>query len=70
MIRQSGIVNLLHFFFIREKVRDRHAIRIVRFHPDRQRLDSAHHKPGIKRRENGACCILDELKPLGIILTL
>src|SRR5262252_8697062 len=69
MIRQSGIVNLLHFFFTREKVRDGDAIRIVRFHPYRQRLDSAHHKPGIKRRENGTCRVLNELKPVGIILT-
>jgi hypothetical protein len=34
----------------------------------RQCLDSAHHKPGIKRRENGASCVLDELKPLGYSL--
>ena len=30
----------------------------------RQRLDSAHHKLGIKRRENGTGCVLEELKPL------
>jgi hypothetical protein len=33
----------------------------------RQCLDSAHHKPGIKRREDGAGCVLDELKALGYL---
>ena len=35
---------------------------------DTRRLDSAHSKPGVKRRENGASCVLDELKPLGYSL--
>ena len=32
-----------------------------------RRLDSAHSKPGVRRRENGASCVLDELKPLGYL---
>ena len=32
-----------------------------------RRLDSAHSKAGVKRRENGAGCVLDELKPLGYL---
>lgn len=31
------------------------------------RLNSAHPKPGIKRRENGPGCVLDELKSLGYL---
>ena len=30
-------------------------------------IDSTHSKPGVKRRENGAGCVLDELKPLGYL---
>jgi hypothetical protein len=32
-----------------------------------RRLDSVDSKPGVKRRENGASCVLDELKPLGYL---
>ena len=32
-----------------------------------RRLDSAHSKPGVKRRENGTGCVLGELKPLGYL---
>ena len=32
-----------------------------------RRLDSAHSKPGVRRRENGASCVLDELNPLGYL---
>jgi hypothetical protein len=39
------------------------AILSINYYP-RQRFDSAHHKPGIKRRENGTGCVLDELMPL------
>ena len=45
MVRQARIVNLLDFLSACEVLRDGHAIRIVRFHSHRKRLDTAQDEP-------------------------
>ena len=42
----------------------------MRLHPDRQRLDSPKHQPGIEWRENRAGRVLDKLEALGIVFAL
>src|SRR5215471_21757333 len=58
MIRKAGIVDLLNVFPACQILRDSHAVRVVRFHPDGQRFDSAQNEPRIERRENRTSCIL------------
>ena len=70
MIRQAGKIDLLHLRFSGQVICDGLAICVVRVHSYGQRFDAAKNEPGIERRKNRPCGVLNELKPIGIVLTL
>src|SRR5215471_18336969 len=62
MVRKARVVNLGYILPFGQVFRHRHAVYVMGFHPHRQRFDPPQNEPRIKRRQNAARRVLDELK--------
>ena len=66
--RQAGVVHGVDLRMRGQEVGQRHCVRVVALHPNRQRLGAAEDEPGVHRPEDGALRVLHEAQPLDVIV--
>ena len=68
MRRQARIVHAGDLRVSLQILRHGQAVRVVPFHPERQRLRAAQHQPRIERTEDRALRVLHERQPLDVVV--